>query len=298
MGKVIIHGECLEEMKKLPDKCIDMILCDLPYGTTQNKWDSVIDLNLLWEQYNRLIKDDGCITLFSQTPFDKVLAVSKLELLRYEWIWHKNKSTGFLNSKRMPLKAHENILIFYKKLPKYNPQGLIEKDNPTINKGNRGKKKQGAGGSNYGTATKDSVQKYKNYPKDILEFGVIMNPVHPTEKPVDLCEYLIKTYTDEDDLVLDNCMGSGTTGVACKNIYRRFIGIELDEEYFKIAEGRINNIISEEYHDLPYDGEGYSQGQIDLRIEELNSEKEGKTGATKHVIPPKSKDSGILPNFT
>lgn len=237
----IINGDCLEEMNKIPDKSIDMILCDLPYGTTRNKWDSVLPLDQIWSHYERIIKDRGCIALFSQTPFDKVLGNSNLNLLKYEWIWEKNKATGFLNSKKMPLKAHENILIFYKKLPTYNPQGLIKKDKPTINKGNRGKKEQGAGGTNYGQATKDSVQVYENYPRDILQFGVIMKPTHSTEKPIDLCSYLINTYTDKGDLVLDNTAGVMTTGLACENLHRKWINIELDENYCELGKGRFTN---------------------------------------------------------
>lgn len=235
----IRQGNCLELMKNIPDKSVDMILCDLPYGTTRNKWDSIIPLDKLWKQYERVIKDNGCIALFAQTPFDKVLGASNLKLLKYEWIWHKNKATGFLNAKKMPLKEHENILVFYKKLPIYNPQGLIKKEKPTVNKGNRGKKKEGAGGTNYGKATKDSLQEYENYPKDILNFNVVMNPSHPTQKPVELLEYFIKTYTNEGETVLDNCMGSGSTGVACQNTNRNFIGFELDEKYFEIAKERL-----------------------------------------------------------
>jgi site-specific DNA-methyltransferase (adenine-specific) len=232
------HGDCLELMKDIPDKSIDMILCDLPYGTTRNKWDVVISLNRLWKQYERIIKDKGAIVLFSQMPFTIALAYSNLKLFKYEWIWHKNKATGFLNSKKMPLKEHENILVFYKKLPKYNPQGLIKKEIPTINKGNRGKMNIV---SNYGIANKDAIQEYKNFPKDILNYDVVMKPLHPTQKPVALLEYLIKTYTNENETVLDNCMGSGSTGVACINTNRNFIGIELDENYFEIAKKRINN---------------------------------------------------------
>jgi len=235
----IYNMDCLEGMKDIADKSIDMILCDLPYGTTQNKWDSVINLPLLWKQYERIIKENGCIALFAQTPFDKTLGNSNLKQLKYEWIWKKNKSTGFLNSKKMPLKAHENILIFYKKIPIYNPQGLIEKAVPTINKGSRGKKDRGAGGTNYGIATKNSVQKYENYPRDILEFGVVRKPMHPTEKPVPLLEYLIKTYSEENETILDNCCGSASTMIACINTNRRFIGFELDTGYFNIANERI-----------------------------------------------------------
>ena len=229
----LYKGDCLEIMRVIPDKNVDMILCDLPYGTTRNKWDSIIPLEELWEQYERIIKDNGVIALFAQTPFDKVLGSSNLKLLRYEWIWKKTKATGHLNAKKMPLKEHENILIFYKNLPRYNAQGLIKKDIPTIRKGRNN-------GSNYGESSKDAIQEYENYPKSVLEFASVGKTVHPTQKPVALLEYLIKTYTNEGELVLDNCMGSGSTGVACLNTNRKFMGIELDENYYNIACNRIN----------------------------------------------------------
>ena len=241
----VSHEDCLEGMKKIPDKSVDMILCDLPYGTTKNKWDSTIPLDKLWEQYTRITKDNGAIVLTAQTPFDKVLGASNLKMLRYEWIWQKNKSTGYLNARKMPLKSHENILIFYKKLPSYNAQGLVKKLTPTINKGNRGAKKEGAGGTNYGISNKDSIQTHSNYPKDVLNFGVDTKPIHPTQKPVPLFEYLIKTYTNEGEIVLDNCMGSGTTAIACLNTNRNFIGFELDKDYYNLANERISNHIKE-----------------------------------------------------
>ena len=233
------QGDCLELMKDIPDGSIDLILCDLPYGTTKNKWDSVIPFEPLWEQYERTIKDNGAIVLFSQSPFDKALAMSNIKLFRYEWIWQKSKATGHLNAKRCPMKAHENILIFYKNLPIYNPQGLIKKEAPTIRKGKNGN------GSNYGKSDKDTLREFENYPRDILMFASEGKPVHPTQKPVSLLEYLIKTYTNEGDTVLDNCMGSGSTGVACVNTNRNFIGIELDENYFKISKERIDNATKE-----------------------------------------------------
>ena len=187
MKQEIWHGDCLELMKDIPDKSIDMILCDLPYGTTQNKWDSIIPLDLLWEHYERIIKDNGCIALFSQTPFDKVLGNSNLKLLKYEWIWQKSKPTGHLNSKKMPLKEHENILVFYKKLPTYNPQGLIKKEIATIRKGRSGN------GTNYGKSDNDALQEFENYPRDILKFQSETITIHPTQKPVALLEYLITT---------------------------------------------------------------------------------------------------------
>ena len=239
----IRQGDCLELMQNIPDKSIDMILCDLPYGTTRNSWDTVIPFEPMWEQYNRVIKSNGAIVLFAQTPFDKILGASNIGMLKYEWIWEKNKATGHLNAKKMPMKAHENILVFYKQLPVYNPQGLIEKKKPTINKGNRGTKTGGAGGSNYGISNKDAVQTHTGYPRDIIYFAVDSKAeFHPTQKPVALLEYLIKTYTLEGETVLDNCMGSGSTGVACINTNRNFIGIELDKNYFDIATKRIENI--------------------------------------------------------
>lgn len=233
MNVSLLHGDCLELMKAIPDGSIDMILCDLPYGTTRNKWDTAIPLDQLWNQYKRIVKENAAIALFAQLPFDKALANSNIENLRYEWIWIKNKATGHLNSKKMPLKAHECILVFYKKLPTYNAQGLKRKAAPTIRKGGNGN------GTNYGKSDKDAIQEYENFPNDILTFQVVSKPVHPTQKPVPLLEYLVKTYTNEGDTVLDNCMGSGSTGVACVNTNRNFIGIELDKGYFDIAKERI-----------------------------------------------------------
>lgn len=233
----LYNGNCLEVMDKLIEEgvVVDCIITDPPYGTTQNKWDSVIPFDKMWERLNKLIKPNGAIVLFAQTPFDKVLGSSNIKALKYEWIWKKNKPTGHLNSKKMPLKEHENILVFYKKLPIYNPQGIIKKDVPTIRKGRYN-------GTNYGDSAKDAIQEYYNYPKSILEFNSVAKPIHPTQKPVDLLEYLIKTYTNENELVLDFTMGSGSTGVACMNTNRKFIGIELDEKYFEIAKNRIEEI--------------------------------------------------------
>ena len=235
----LIQGDCLEVMKEIPDKSVDMILCDLPYGTTRNKWDSIIPLAPLWEQYERVIKDNGAIVLTAQTPFDKVLGVSNLKMLKYEWIWEKDRASGHLNAKKMPMKAHENILVFYKKLPKYNPQ--MTKGHKPSNKSGKRKKET----SNYGEF-KSLVTggQTTRYPRSVLKFDVFNsqhNQVHPTQKPVPLFEYLIKTYTNEGEIVLDNCMGSGTTGVACVNTNRDFIGIELDETYFNIAKDRIES---------------------------------------------------------
>jgi len=232
----LLQGNCLELMKDIPDKSIDMILCDLPYGTTQNKWDSVIPLDLLWVEYERIIKDNGVIALNAQTPFDKLLGASNLKLLKYEWIWEKSKSTGYLNARKMPMKKHENILIFYKNLPCYNPQ--FTEGTPYKNS-----HKAGDTGTNYGENKREySFQnKGTRFPTSIQYFESIKTnaQLHPTQKPVELCEYLIKTYTNEGETILDNCMGSGSTGVACVNLNRNFIGIELNEGYFNIAKERI-----------------------------------------------------------
>lgn len=230
----IHQGDCLELMKEIPDKSVDMVLCDLPYGTTKNKWDTVIDLNLLWEQYERIIKDRGVIVLTAQTPFDKILGSSNIKLLKYEWIWIKEQGTGFLNVKKMPLKSSENILIFYKKQPVYNPQ-IIGNEKRVIK---RISKPQSTTNYNFSMQPEKSIY-YGRYPNNVLKFKRDKG-LHPTQKPVKLFEYLIKTYTDEDMLVLDNCIGSGTTAVACLNTNRNFIGIELEEEYCKIARERIN----------------------------------------------------------
>ena len=229
----IRQGDCLELMKDIPNKSIDMVLCDLPYGTTRNKWDSVIPLDKLWKQYERIIKDNGAIVLFSQMPFSAELVHSNLKLFKYEWIWQKDNGTGFLNAKKMPLKIHENILVFYKKLPLYNPQ---------MRTGFKPYKcKQGRHSTNYGAYEQGHITESngERYPIDIIEFKKDSG-LHPTQKPVALLEYLIKTYTNEGETVLDNCMGSGSTGVACVNTNRNFIGYELDEKYFDIAEKRIN----------------------------------------------------------
>jgi len=234
----IIQGDCLEVMKGIPDKSIDMILCDLPYGTTRNKWDSIILLDNLWEQYCRVIKDNGAIVLTAQTPFDKVLGCSNLKLLRYEWIWEKTSATGHLNAKKMPMKAHENILVFYKKLPTYNPQktfGHKRKVSKAEHKTNC------VMTSNYNKHGLTSYDSNDRYPRSVQVFSNDKQKLalHPTQKPADLFGYLIKTYTNEGEIILDNCIGSGTTAIAALNTGRFFIGIEKDEEYCAIANKRI-----------------------------------------------------------
>lgn len=232
----IYQRDCIEGMRMLPDKSVDMILCDLPYGTTRNKWDSIIPLDLLWEQYERIIKDNGAIVLTAQTPFDKVLGASNLKLLKYEWIWQKEAGTGFLNAKKMPLKDHENVLVFYKKLPTYNPQ--MTTGQPYT------KTFAGAKSSNYGNFKTNggaiSVTG-ERYPKTVQLFKRDSSKLHPTQKPKELFEYLIRTYTNEGEIVLDNCMGSGTTAVAAVRTNRKFIGFEREQEYVEIANKRLDN---------------------------------------------------------
>lgn len=232
----VYNMDCLKGMKLINDKSIDLILCDLPYGTTQNKWDSIIPLDLLWEQYSRIIKNNGVIVLFAQTPFDKVLGYSNIKNLKYEIIWEKSKATGYLNARKMPLKAHENILVFYKKLPIYNPQ-------MTEGKPYKNYHKPGDTGSNYGENKKEYSYENKGvrFPRSVLRFESIKTneQLQPTQKPVDLCEWLIRTYTNKNELVLDNCIGSGTTAIACINTNRNYIGFELYEDIYNIALERI-----------------------------------------------------------
>jgi len=244
----LIHGDCLEEMKKIPDKSIDMILCDLPYGTTACKWDTVIPFEPLWEQYKRIIKDNGVIVLTAAQPFTSALVMSNIKMFRYEWVWHKTKVSGFLEAKNKPLNTHETVLVFskskysngVKEKMNYYPQGLQYIDK--LRKPNlRGLKDKEGHNFQRPSTLIPYTQNATNYPRSVIKIQSEYKTLHPTQKPVALFEYLIKTYTNEGDLVLDNCAGSGTTGVACKNLNRNFIGIELDETYFNIAKERIDN---------------------------------------------------------
>jgi site-specific DNA-methyltransferase (adenine-specific) len=242
----VIQGDCLEVMKDIPDKSIDMILCDLPYGTTACKWDTIIPFEPLWEQYKRIIKDNGSIVLTASQPFTSALVMSNIKMFKYEWVWVKNRITGFANAKKQPLRNYEDVLVFSKAKTNYYPQGLTR-----INKINKNGKSVGgetlrnsiADSANKGslrTAGKEYIQEFTGYPKQTL-FNVIEDKtkLHPTQKPVALFEYLIKTYTNEGDLVLDNCAGSGTTGVACKNTGRNYILIEKEPEYIDIINKRL-----------------------------------------------------------
>lgn len=237
----LYNGDCLDVMSNIPDKSVDMIFADLPFGTTQNKWDCLIDLDRLWEQYKRIIKDNGCIALWCQVPFNIVLGYSNLEMLKYEWIIEKTNATGHFNAKRMPMKAHENVMIFYKNPPTYNPQKT------TGHKPVNNYTKHTNDGSNYGASIigRSGGGQTDRYPRDVLKFkwDTQKSSLHPTQKPLAACEYFIKTYSNEGDTILDNCMGSGTTGVACNRLNRNFIGIELENEYYNIAQERIKGIL-------------------------------------------------------
>lgn len=234
MKNTIHHGDCLELMKIIPDGSIDMILCDLPYGTTQNKWDTIIPFEPLWENYKRIIKDNGVIVLTASQPFTSSLIMSNPKMFRYDMVWHKPLGSGFLNAKKMPLRNHESIIIFYKKLPTYNPimrKGVMR---------TKGRKKDWSS-ENYGTYKPQQQTSDTYYPNSILSISNSdRNTNHPTQKPVALFEYLIKTYTNEGDTVLDNCAGSGTTAEACINTNRNYILMEQEQKYIDIIKTRLN----------------------------------------------------------
>jgi site-specific DNA-methyltransferase (adenine-specific) len=230
-------GDCFDIMPALSAGSVDMILADLPYGTTRCAWDSHLPLQTLWSEYRRICT--GPIVLFAQTPFDKVLGASNLRELRYEWIWEKSHPTGHLNAKRAPMKAHENILVFYRGAIRYNPIKTTGHARKTATK--RRDPTPVYGVQDFAPINYDSTERY---PRSVLQFpsDKQRSKLHPTQKPVALCEYLIRTYTDPDMTVLDNCMGSGTTGVACLSTGRRFIGIENNADYFAIAKTRIRHV--------------------------------------------------------
>ena len=257
MNVELINGDCLEEMKKIPDGSVDMILCDLPYnvlnkGNKNASWDRLLPFDQLWEQYNRIIKDSGAIVLFAQGMFTAQLMMSNPDMWRYNLIWDKMLVSGFLNAKKMPMRSHEDILVFYKSLPTYNPQ--MTKGQPLHGKGTSYMCKDITNNC-YGDikgAEDDRKGSTDKYPTSIVRFQK-PHPscsVHPTQKSVELCEWLIKTYTNEGETILDNCMGSGTTGVAAINTDRNFIGIELTEKYFKIAKERIDTAVEEKENQL------------------------------------------------
>lgn len=250
METKLIKGDCLVEMKSIPDKSVDMILCDLPYGTTACKWDTIIPFEPLWEQYERIIKGNGAIVLFAGEPFTSKLILSNINLFRQKLTWLKTRPTNVFNAKKQFMNWTEDICIFYKTLPTFNPQmrtdgvftgAKVQRNNHDRSNGTLGKTGE----------KKDYVHESNGglfYPKTVLEYSNVHNGgkgLHPTQKPVALLEYLIKTYSNEGETILDNTMGSGSTGVACVNTNRNFIGIELNEEYFKIAERRIEEAKNE-----------------------------------------------------
>lgn len=231
----IYNTDCMEGMKEIPDKSIDMILCDLPYGVTDCHWDKVIPLDKLWQEYKRVIKENGAIVLTAAQPFTTTLIQSNLRWFRYCWYWKKNCSTGFVNSKYQPLRRMEDIVVFYKKAPTYHPQGLVKLIEPKFIPARNNDK----GGHVYRKILAHAyTREYTNYPTNLLEIKCERG-LHPTQKPVELFEYLIRTYTNEGETVLDNCMGSGTTAVACIQTGRNYIGFETDEAYFHLAQERI-----------------------------------------------------------
>lgn len=252
----IKQGDCLELMKEIEDKSIDMILCDLPYGTSACKWDCIIPFDKLWEQYERIIKDDGAIVLFGAEPFSSLLRTSNLKFYKYDWKWEKPSGANFLNFKYQPAKVHEDIMVFGKMATSYSKKGnmkyfaQMEDGIPYTQKS--GKQKEIYGNSTVRTPIKQIVTKNNGtrYPRSIKKFSLDKDKFHPTQKPVTLLEYLIKTYTNEGEVVLDNCMGSGSTCVACVNTNRHYIGFEKEAKYFEIAKQRIDeakhNLFSEE----------------------------------------------------
>lgn len=254
----LYRGDCLEIMKDIPDKSIDMILCDLPYGITQNKWDLEINPIELWNDYRRIITDSGAIVLFGRQPFTSKLIIDNLDIFKYSMVWRKNLKTGNLNARKRPMGSYEDIVVFYKNQPIYNPERIPRTFQ--IPSGNKKNSKT----TNYGRQREDYIDRQSDWlmPDDVIDYEDAYNldaidldgemlyvkcvhnsigKLHPTQKPVELLEYLIRIYTNEGMTVLDNCMGSGTTGVACKNLNRNFIGLELDEKYFEIATERIEN---------------------------------------------------------
>ena len=235
---IIYHGDCIERMKILPDNSVDMVLTDPPYGTTQNKWDSIVDMNLFWKEIKRVTKENSAILLFSQMPFTATAVMSNPKMFRYEWICEKHNPTGFLNAKRMPLKCHENVLVFYEKLPTYNPQMVY--GNSHHRGGGENRKS-----TNYGSfsATISSTTNFY-YPRDVIKVNwqESKKRLHPTQKPVSLCEYFIKTYSNKGDIILDPFIGSGTTAVAAVNTERKYIGFEKDDKYFEVAKNRLEKL--------------------------------------------------------
>jgi site-specific DNA-methyltransferase (adenine-specific) len=277
----LINDDCLNVMRSIPDKSVDMILCDLPYGTTPASWDSRIDMKKLWEEYERVIKDEGAIVLNSQQPFTSLLICSNLKLYKYNWVWEKDNGTNFLNSKFQPLKITEDICVFGKGATSFVKKGFNMNYNPQFTEGKAYTCKSGKQSNNSavvrgGKGGREDVSGHitindgKRYPKNLIKFNRDKDKLHPTQKPVALCEYLIETYTNKGDLVLDNTMGSGTTGIACLNKDRKFFGIEKGKEEFFIAKERI------ESHYLELNKEDPRINEFDKQIREEEWEKNQK----------------------
>ena len=229
----LIQGDCLEKMKEIKSGSVDMVLTDPPYNTTKCKWDSIIPLGAMWEHLKRVIKPNGAIVMTASQPFTTTLIASNMKMFKYCWVWDKVNATGHLQARIRPMKRHEDVIVFFQGGSSYNPQGL-----KPFNKMVR----RGSNGENYDPSGTENFQEWTNYPRSLLEFKLESGRQHPTQKPVALMEYLIKTYTNEGETVLDFTCGSGTTGVACVNLRRNFIGIELDPEYFEIAKKRIKEV--------------------------------------------------------
>ena len=243
MLNTIQLGNCFDLLPNIPDGSIDLILCDLPYGTTQNKWDSILPLDKLWAEYKRLIKPNGQIVLTAAQPFTSVLVCSNLSMFKYEWIWKKTDSTNFLNAKHQPLRIHESVLVFYNK-SNYNPQGLKRCDKFV-------KDQKPVTTDNYGaTKAQQYKQMFTNYPESVITFGSANNTIHPTQKPLDLFRYLIRTYSNEGDTVLDNCVGSGTTAEACIIENRNFYAMEMWDKMYAKACKRIENAKANKLTDI------------------------------------------------
>lgn len=233
----LYNEDCLIAMEKIDSKSVDLILCDLPYGVTKNKWDVIIPFDKLWEHYNRIIKDNGAIILFGSQPFTTLLIYSNMKYFRYSLVWEKNKFSDFLNAKRKPMKTNEDICIFYKKQPTYNIQYTYGEPYTRWNTQSAVDKQ-----SNYGSHKQNiSISDGKRLPTTVLKFNRVERPQHPTQKPVELLKWLIVTYSNDNEVVLDNCMGVGSTGIAARLTNRRFIGIEINTNYFNIAKGELFN---------------------------------------------------------
>lgn len=253
----IYNEDCITGMSRIPDGTIDMICCDLPYGVLNKgnssaKWDSVIPFDRLWEQYNRVIKDDGVICLFGQGMFSAMLMCSNPDMWRYNLIWEKDRSTGFLNANRMPLRCHEDIMIFYRKPGTYNPQMEYAPDRRNHSRGKGEHKLKNQVYGDFTPLADENITDYK-YPRSVIKVNkehFCRGDEHPTQKPVKLIEWLVKTYSNEGDVVLDNCMGSGTTAVACLNTNRNFIGFEITREYYDLSMKRIDEVIYEKRNRL------------------------------------------------